>query len=594
MAILGNIRKTGNTFVVAVISFLVIMFLGSELVRFLPYIFGNKDEIGRLFGKKISYLDYYQFYQNISHNYASQGKQLSQKDQINAKNYAWRSLTEHMLYAKEIEKLSILVGPQELIDMVQGDHIDEYIIHCFKDPETAQFDKQKLLTHLNKMISTDQQKAWHAFEKQLALKRAKAKLCQLMAKSSFVTPLEAQHAQEQSGLFCNVDYLHIPFTTIKDDLVSLTNGQLLDYMAAHKARYTSLSETRTIKYIVFPVEPDEKDKADFQNTLNELLGQFATTTDPYTFAKEHTHGSAENTKLVCTADTLPAAFTAIKQTLKEGMVVGPVVNEQVHILYKLIKQVEGNYEIAVIEKKSTASDYTRTKALQQGEAFARQLKKMSDFQALATTQHLSVYEEKLSPSDYSIGSYASGRNIVRWLYNEASVGKVSPLFDVGDAYLLALMVDQVKVGDLVPLHSVFSQVHQKVLEQEKSKIILAKLKEIDGTNLQAMAEQYGEGVTVKSAQRLRFLKNDDPCLKYAKTFIGKCFGLKINLISDPIVDEQGVFIASVKSRDIESTESTESKLDQHASQLEQWMQFHYVLMAMEELAKVSDKRYKIE
>ncbi|MDN5247308.1 MAG: SurA N-terminal domain-containing protein [Candidatus Cardinium sp.] len=590
MAILVNIRKGSNTFVVIVVSFFVVMFLGSGLERVIPYLFSSKGQIGRLSGEKISYIDYHKTYEAVCRNFASQGKQPREADQLRLKDYAWRQLIERMLYRKEIKQAGIAVGSQELVDLVQGEHVDTELREAFKDPKTGDFDKQKLLNYLNN-LSKSEQAWWCQVEKDLAQKRAIKKLHQLMVQSCFTTTSEVAHAAQQASLFCKVDYLYIPFSSVQDNLVRLTNQQLRDYMAAHKNHYTALSAHRTIQYIAFPIQPDKSDNDDFQKELNNLVVQFSTTVDPYVFSKQHTDGHLEDTRLVCTADTLPSAFTTIKHTLKAGMVVGPVVNDAFHTLYKLIKAEKGHYEIAVIEKKPLVSDQTRNKYFRQVQQLTGSVKGLADLEQLATHVHLTIQKETVAPSDGSIGPHAAARKVVCWLYNEATVGKVSPLFDLGNVYLLAVMVDQVKPGDLVPLDSVFRKVYEKVLHQEKAKIILDKLKCIEATTLQGIAEQYGERATIQSVERLRLLENDDPQIKQAQVFVGKCFSLGLNVLSDPIVDDQGIFIACVKSKD---KDPTPAKYNEQMRQVERWIQPYYVGSAMEELAQVTDERYKVE
>jgi len=593
MAILKKNRKTGNRFVVIVVFFLLVLFLGSDLARIVPHFFSGRDQIGTLLDKKISYVDYCKVYEEICHNSVSSGKRPTQEEQMRLKNDAWHQLVRDMLYINEIKQAGIVVGDCELVDLVQGDHIHPSLIASFKDPQTAAFDKQKLLTALNQFSqSKNGQEFWSNYEKKIALERAKHKLHQLMVHSCFVTELEKAQAQQHASLFCDVDYLHIPFTMVQDDLIPITNQQLRDYMVAHKNDYTASSESRTIQYITFSIEPNEKDTSEFQKGLSSLIGQFSTTADPYIFAKQQTDGHATDTSLSCTVDRLPDAFMAIKHTLKEGMVVGPVVNNAFHTLYRLVKEEKGRYEIAVIEKRPIISDHTRNARLKQVAHLADQVKSLVDLQKLAAKCHLTIQKETVEPSDYTIGIHSAARQVVCWLYNKADVGKVSPLFDLGDSYLLAVMVDQVKVGDLFPLDVVRDKVYQKVLHQEKTKLILNKLKQMDGLTLQGIAEAYGEGIAVQSVDRLPFLDNNLPLLKQAKTFVGKCFGLRLNVISDPIVDGTGIFIACVKRRDKEA--AIQEKDSQKMHQIEQWMQPYYLLKVMEELAQVKDERYRIE
>lgn len=599
MAIIENIRtKAGSTFVAVAICFLVVMLLGSDLGRAFSYLFNTSpDQTGTVDGEKISYVDYRRlcdvaFYRNFK----SQHKQPTAEEKTHLRDHVWHQLTEDMIYKKEVKQIGMAVGSNELIDLVQGEHIDASLVAFFKDPETGSFDKQKLLNYLSN-LSKEGQERWCQSEKELAAKRAKEKLNKLMQQSCFTTTIEKEKTAQRDNTLCNVDYLYIPFSTIDSTLVSPTNQQLKAYMTAHKSQYKA-TESRTIRYVTFPVHPDKKDNAVFQKELNAILTRFSTTPDVYAFAEEKTDGNSKDTSLACTADELPDALSKIQHTLQKGMVVGPTENEGLYTLYRVVEiQKEGdtyNYKIAVIQKKFTTSDATRNKLLRTVNRFATQIKNLSDFDKFATSEQIAIQIEVVSPSDTSIGAYGA-REVVRWLYQDASFGKLSKVFDLGNVYLLAIMVDQTKEGYLVPLDSVFSDVYYKVVNQAKAKIMIDKLKQMHATTLQDIAEAYGDSLTVKSIEGLSFTQNDDPHIKNAKSFIGKCFGLVPGSISDPIIDHDGIFIACVRSKQSrESNEEPTENTSQYTKEIDKWMQIYYVGKGMEELAKVTDKRYKFE
>ncbi|WP_339043870.1 peptidylprolyl isomerase [Cardinium endosymbiont of Tipula unca] len=594
MAIIENIRtKAGNTFVVVAICFLIVMLLGSDIGRVFSHLFKTiPDQTGTVDGDKISYVDYQNFYENFE----SQHKQPTAEEKMRLRDHAWRQLTEDMIYKKEVKQIGMAVGSNELVDLVQGEHIDAKLVAFFKDPETGSFDKQKLLNYLSN-LSKEQQEGWCQFEKKLAAQRAKEKLIKLMQQSCFTTAIEQEKVTQRDHTVCNVDYLYIPFSTIDSALVAPTNQQLSAYMAAHKSHYKA-NESRTIRYVAFPVHPDGKDSAVFQKELNAILAQFSTIPDAHAFAKEKTDGHSKDTNLLCTANELPDALSKIQHTLQKGMVVGPTENEGLYTLYKVVEiKKDGdayNYNIAIIQKKFAPSNTTRNTLLRKVNRFATQIKNLADLDTLAKREQLVVQKEIVNPSDTSIGEYGA-REVVRWLYHEASIGKVSKVFNLGDAYLLAIMVNKTKEGDLQPLDSVFSKVYYKVVNQAKAKIIVDKFKQMNVTTLPAIAEGYGEKLTVKSIEELRFSQNNDPHIKNAKAFIGKCFGLVPGSISDPIVDHEGVFIACVKSKQPSaSNQEPAEKSNQYAKEIDKWMQVYYIGKGMEELAKVTDERYKFE
>lgn len=601
MAIIGNIRtKISNTFVAIAICCLVAILLSSDLGQVIAYFFNANHGLstGTVGGKSISYVDYQELCDiHFARNFKSQGKQPTEAEIIRFKDHIWRQLIEDIIYKKELKKIGMAVGTDELVDLVQGEHIDASISASpiFQNPATGSFDRQKLLDYLSR-LSENGQVEWCQHEKDFVAKRVKDKLIKLMQKSCFTTTLEKEKIAQRDNMFCNVDYLYIPFNSISSELVAPTKQQLQEYMNAHRNHYKA-TESKTIKYITFPVHPDEKDHATFQKELNAILAQFSTTSDPFVFAKEKTDGKLQDTYLTCATDELPDALAKIKHTLQKGMVVGPIRDEGLFIFYKIneIKRIEDtcNYDIAVIQKKSTISDATRNKLFRKVNHFVSQIKKVSDFDELAKKEHIRIQKETISPSDSSIGIFPA-REVVCWLYTAASIGKISPVFDLGDAYMLAMMVNQTKEGELLPLDVVYSEVYYKVVNQAKAEIIIDKIKQINATTLQDIAESYGENLTIHSIDALHFSKKNDINVQNAKAFIGKCFGLKPGSISDPIVDNEGVFIACVK--DIQLVEQEKASEDPFDSitkgQIDQIMQNYYIGKAMEELTKVTDERYK--
>ncbi|MBX9889658.1 MAG: SurA N-terminal domain-containing protein [Amoebophilaceae bacterium] len=608
MAILERIRnKTGSVILVVVVFSLVTMMLAEHIGSAISYLSKekkdyiatiDKDYIATIDGVAIHDADYHKYVNSGYNHFRSQGKPLTPENEIRLKNGAWKKVVENTLYTSEAEKISITVGAHELIDLVQGEHIDPAITAAFKDPQTGDFDKQKLIDYLSSLNKQGQEE-WCAFEKELGIRRVKDKINKFMELSSFTTTEEnkvAQHAKE----ICTVDYLYIPFASFDDDLVKPTNQQLTRYMTTHKERYKA-KENKTIKYIVFPIEPSEKDNILFQEELTALTVAFSTATDPYEYAKQHTDGDSLNVTLACKANELPAALAKYSHTLNKGMIIGPVAAKGSYSLYKVTDIVqdkkEHTYKIAVIEKKAVIGDYTRNKLYEEVKHFANQVKNLTEFETLAAKQNLLVHKETVYPSDESIGRLSAAHDIVGWLFSTASVGKISEVFHIGDAYVLGVLTNHTKTGDLVPLETVFHEVYQKVVQEKKAKFIVDKIIALQLTSLEAMQEAYKDSpATLQLGQKVSYQNNKDSPIKEAKFFTGYCFGLPLKTISCPIVDETGVFVAYVHDKHVDETdEALNSYLDAKKliTEIEQRMQNDYTIKAMEESAKITNPRYKL-
>lgn len=628
MAIFEKIRnKVGNTFIVAAIICLIVLFVGSDIVGgFWSYVWGagknpQTGRAGSVAGEKLSYGDYRAAYtRNYRHKLLqlqAQDKSLTAEIEMEIKNKAWNEMVARQLYSYEIKKVGIAVGADELVDLVQGDHIRPVIKQApfLKNPETGSFDKQKLLDYLNSIRqskSKEELEAWQETENQFRMQRAVEKLNKLMKQSCFVTSLEKEQAKKRENRLCDVDYLYIPFESVSNDAITVCNQQLLDYMVAHKPHYKT-SEHRTVHYITFPIQPDEKDKnnADFKKELNDLSLQFAAAADPYAFAKQYTDGALTAVSLRCAVDQLPDALAKVKDTLQKEMVVGPEVKGGFCVFYKIVAIPSGageDYQIAVLEKKIHAGSRVRSDCYKKAQQFATRVGGLADFKERAQNDNLMVQEQQIAPADWTIGNYRSAREVVRWLYNEARVGKVAKVFDLGDVYMVAILAERVPAGGLLPLQLVAQEVYTKVSNQKKAELIEDRIKRSIGeqgfnkqpaaATLQELATVYGDpAVVVRSVKGLCFSKTSDykeKELKRAKFFVGRCFGLQSGVISDPIRDEEGIFVAYIKDRYDKGEEENSDVKKESLPDLEALLSGFYVSQSMQELANIVDERYKFE
>ena len=56
----------------------------------------------------------------------------------------------------------------------------------------------------------------------------------------------------------NFSFVYLPFNTIPDNEVSVSDGDIKDYYESHKHQYKQ-EESRSLEYVVFNIEPSEKD-----------------------------------------------------------------------------------------------------------------------------------------------------------------------------------------------------------------------------------------------------------------------------------------------------------------------------------------------
>lgn len=366
---------------------------------------------------------------------------------------------------------------------------------------------------------------------------------------------------------------------------------LQDHLVAHKNTY-QVDATRHIKYVTLPAIPSKDDEKAFQEELQSLKKSFSQATDDHTFAKINTDGKPSLSYCHITSQQLPKALVAQKAQLRKGMVIGPVQEGNVYKLYKVTTinpKATKQYEIAVIEKQLAPGDQTRDQLFRKLDHCVKTIKNVTQLEAYAAQEALQLHEAQVDKNDVSVGTLAQARELVQWLYRDAALGKVSPIFELENAYVVAIMTERVPQGT-APLAQVRDEITLKVSNEHKACTIMKKLQQLAGTTLEEKVAQYGEGARLLKVEKLRF---DDDTLQsagMARQTVGAAFALQPGEQAT-VADDNGVLMIEVVDRYTEEALEDLITLQNNLRQLAKIKQPYDVLEGIETLTQIQDNRY---
>ena len=588
MALINTIRKHAGLAIGLVASGLIFFLIGGDIFQLRAVFLGkHRTDVGAIAGQKIS-LQAYQ----------TQLEQLrlllpTASDEL-VRDMAWKQLITQIALQKACATLGLEVSEDELVDMVQGDHIHPELKASFQDPETKQFDKQRLINYLQNLpqMPAAQQAQWRYFENHFATSRNREKFIQLMQQSTLITDLEVQAQHEAANNTRSIKCLYMPYYTYPDDEVPITDAMLQQYLKAHKSAY-QVEESKSIQYIVFPIKPTVEDEQAFQEELQALKKAFAQAQDPRTFARLNTDGQPVHACLQLTAQQLPEVLTPQKAQLKQGHVVGPIDEGAVHKLYKIVTlptQSNQCYEIAVIEKLLIPGDPTRDQVFRKADYCASTVQDAGQLAAYADQQGGAVHEARARRNDTSVGILPQARELVRWLYNDAKLGQVSPVFELGSDYVVAVMTEHVPAGT-APLAQVRDEITLKVKNEHKARIIISQLQQTSGATLEEKAAQYGRRARLITVKKLCF---DDDTLEsagMARQAVGTAFALQPGAQAT-VADDNGVLVVELVAQNGAETLEDIVAQKQSMQQFAKSMQSYAIFQGLEELYQVKDNRYR--
>lgn len=264
--------------------------------------------------------------------------------------------------------------------------------------------------------------------------------------------------------------------------------------------------------------------------------------------------------------------------------------------YHIIKVTEPAtpeaYKIAKLTMDIYASDNTRDEAFRKAGKFAASVENFNQFEEEAKLQGLDVrVAAALTANQREIRGLADSREVVRWAFNTEELEKVSDVFELDEAYVVAVLTEIVEEGTS-PLDEVRARVQLKVRNEKKAVIIKEKIASIQAETLQEMADAYGTGARVEEATNLRLTAVSVPGIGLAPAAIGAIFALEEGERSEPIDEEGGIIIAEVTAvKEAVAMEDYTASANQKLNQLKQRASFA-ASEAIREEANIKDQRYK--
>ena len=387
MAIITKIRERAGLAVGIVALSLGLFIVGSDLLGPNSSLFGNSQVVGEINGEDVSLEDFQKEVGQLEYDYSvQQGKNPTEQEMQSIREQAWNQLIFKRVFLPEASEIGLTISDDEKVDMVQGNNIHQAIKSTFVNQETKVFDKalvENFLRNIDK-AQPQQKAAWYNFEGKLPDDRLRTKFEALLTKTNYVTTAEAKREYESQTAKADFEYFFVPYSTIADSTIKVTDDELKAYLDKNQYKYKS-QDTRGLEYVQFMIQPSKDDSVYFEKDLAQLKQDFLTADNDTAFAKSRSD-VPEVYKSMNISD-MPKELTANIDSLKPGGVYGPYLMGSTYTLYKLIdKQYEGaNFAKAshILFKANTNDDTSKAAAKKRAQAVLARIKKGESFEEMA-------------------------------------------------------------------------------------------------------------------------------------------------------------------------------------------------------------------
>ncbi|UPT69435.1 MAG: SurA N-terminal domain-containing protein [Flavobacterium sp. JAD_PAG50586_2] len=258
MAVLAKIRNRSGLLLLA-IGFALLAFVIQDL--FNSGMKSISTDVGSVNGKDISFEEFRIKVANTEKN--AQGQNMTS---MQASNQVWNQEVNIALLTAEFEKLGIRVGEKHIIEVFKADP------NIGQNPQflnaAGKFDLNKFKDYFK--ASPEGIQMLKDREKDAEL-NAKYMIYNSMVKGAmYTTTTEGKFKYEAETNKVNFDFVMVPFSSIKDSDVKVTDEEIVTYMKTKEKKFKS-EESRELDYVLIEEKPSAQDEAEIKKNVDALL-----------------------------------------------------------------------------------------------------------------------------------------------------------------------------------------------------------------------------------------------------------------------------------------------------------------------------------
>jgi peptidyl-prolyl cis-trans isomerase D len=246
--------------------------------------------------------------------------------------------------------------------------------------------------------------------------------------------------------------------------------------------------------------------------------------------------------------------------------------------------------VAIVERVIAPSSKTFQDVYTVASSFAGENNTRTKFETAVTDQGLNKRSATyLKEMGNSIPGIDNPREIVRWAFTEGiKKDEVSPVFDVGGSYVVAILTT-VRQKGILPLELVKDNIKNFVMNEKKASMIKDKIKSSGSTDIYQIARDFNSKVDTNLT--LTFASRNIPGFGSEFQVIGQIFSMKDGDVSEPIQGNGGVFVVKVdRFYDPPSPANYNTNRDQMIGAFRGRMSSNPMFSALQKTSKIKDNR----
>ncbi len=313
MAVLNKIRQR-SVFLIVIIALALFSFVLADLIRNGGAISQKSQNIiATINGKEIDRTDFARKVEQASRNFGPNGTNLQ------AVNYIWNQEVKQVVFDEQYEALGIRAGADEVSQLLE----EGLATNPTFQNDAGVFDRAKMQEYVASIKSNPAAyQQWKDYKLSLG-KTALEKTYLNMIKAGLgVTLTEGELAYKMENDIVDIKYVQLPFSSIKDEEVTVTDAEIQSYIKAHAEQYEA-EAARDMRFVFFEEAPSQEDENALIAKIGKLAGEFKAAENVAEYVNVEQNSTTKfNDRFVFKKD-LPTTVADTLYNMSVGEVYGP-------------------------------------------------------------------------------------------------------------------------------------------------------------------------------------------------------------------------------------------------------------------------------
>lgn len=338
MSIIQSIRDKAAWIIIGAIALALIAFIVQDAFQNRNMFGGSTTTLGVVNGTKINAMEFEERYKRAEEIYRQQGYPMNDIMRQNIRESLWNENVDDAIMKDRFDNLGIVVSDKELSDILYGENPPQDLKQQFTDPKTGIYDPNAAYQQIQALKKQKKSPQYASFFEQylpaLRKNRQKEKYMSLLGSTVYVPKWLVEKMSADNNLKAVISYVNVPYSTVSDSAVKVTDEAVKEYVEKHKSDYEQ-ENTRTLEYVMFNAGPTKTDSAAILAQVEALKNEFSSTNDISAFLIRNGSETAYTDAFV-PKSKLQTQNAELLSGLSEGEVAGPFLEGGNYVLTRMM------------------------------------------------------------------------------------------------------------------------------------------------------------------------------------------------------------------------------------------------------------------